>query len=112
MIVARGLVATRATKAFKVTSHFPTTGVIKATKLIFFFKKVNEFMRVKVVIMLNLRDEKVIFIAFYVNDLNKTVPSYQLLKPVFFFFFEKFHLIKNSLNKLKKQKILPKKQIP
>ena len=40
----------------------------------YFFFKVNEFIGVKVVIMLNLRDEKVIFIAFYVNDLNKTVP--------------------------------------
>ena len=60
-------------------SHLPTTGVIKETKLISFFikKQVNEFIRVKIVIMLNFRDEKVIFIAFCVNYMNKTVPQYQ-----------------------------------
>ena len=55
------------------------TGVIKETKLISFFikKQVNEFIRVKIVIMLNFRDEKVIFIVFCVNYMNKTVPQYQ-----------------------------------
>ena len=31
-------------------------------------------MRVKIVIVLNFRNEKVIFIAFYVKDVNKSVP--------------------------------------
>ena len=31
-------------------------------------------MRVKIVTMLNLRDEKVIFIVFCVKDVNETVP--------------------------------------
>ena len=57
-------------------SHFSTTGVIKPTKLLSFSKKkqLNEFMRVKIVIVLNFRNEKVIFIAFYVKDVNKSVP--------------------------------------
>ena len=57
-------------------SHFSTTGVIKPTKLLSFFKKkqLNKFMRVKIVIVLNFRNEKVIFIAFYVKDVNKSVP--------------------------------------
>ena len=56
-------------------SHRFTTGVKKPTKLISFFKKqANEFIRVKVVIILNFQDEKVYFIVFYVKDVNKTVP--------------------------------------
>ena len=57
-------------------SHFSTTGVIKPTKLLSFFKKkqLNKFMRVKIVIVLNFRNEKVIFIGFYVKDVNKSVP--------------------------------------
>ena len=34
-------------------------------------KQVNEFVRVKCVIILNFQDEKVIF---YAKDVNKTVP--------------------------------------
>ena len=57
-------------------SHFSTTGVIKPTKLLSFSKKkqLNEFMRVKIVVVLNFRNENVIFIAFYVKDVNKSVP--------------------------------------
>ena len=57
-------------------SHFSTTGVIKPTKLLSFFKKkqLNKFMRVKIVIVLNFRNKKVIFIGFYVKDVNKSVP--------------------------------------
>ena len=56
-------------------SHRFTTGVKKPTKLISFFKKqANEFISVKVVIILNFQDEKVYFIVFYVKDVNKTVP--------------------------------------
>ena len=45
-------------------------------KLLSFFKKkqLNKFMRVKIVIVLHFRNEKVIFIAFYVKDVNKSVP--------------------------------------
>ena len=34
--------------------------------------------------MLNFYYEKVIFIVFYIKDMNKSVPYYQKLKPVFF----------------------------
>ena len=65
-------------------SHLFPTGVIKPTKLISFLRKkkkekkekkqVHEFIRVKVVTILNFRYEKVDFILFYVKDVNKTVP--------------------------------------
>ena len=49
---------------------------MKPTKLLSFFKKkqVNEFIRVKIVIILNFRNKKVIFAVFYVKDVNKSVP--------------------------------------
>ena len=37
-------------------------------------KQVNELVRVKIVMILNLRNEKVAFIVFYVKDVNKSVP--------------------------------------
>ena len=40
-------------------------------------RKVNEFIRVKIVFIINLWDEKVAFILFYAKDVNKTVPYYQ-----------------------------------
>ena len=40
-------------------------------------RKVNEFIRVKIVFIINLWDEKVAFIHFYPKDVNKTVPYYQ-----------------------------------
>ena len=85
---------------FSCESHFFTTGVMKPTKLLSFFKKkqVNEFIRVKIVIILNFRNKKVIFVVFYVKDVNKSVPWYQYLRPV----FEKFHWLKKSLTKLQK----------
>ena len=45
-------------------------------KLLNFLKKkqVNEFFRVKTVIILNFRNEKIIFLVFYVDDVNKSVP--------------------------------------
>ena len=46
-------------------------GVIKPTV---FSRKTNEFIRVKIVIILIFRNEKVIFVVFYVKDVNKTVP--------------------------------------
>ena len=51
----------------------------KTNKLNKFFlkKQVNEFIRVKIVIIINFWDEKVIFILFYVKDVNKTVPYYE-----------------------------------
>ena len=46
-------------------SHFSTTEVIKQTKLSSFLKKqVNEFIRAKIVIILNSHNGKVIFIVF------------------------------------------------
>ena len=49
---------------------------MKSATLLRFFKKklVNEFVRVKNVIVLNFCNEKVIFIVFYVKDVNKSVP--------------------------------------
>ena len=35
------------------------------------------------VIKWNFRIEKVIFVVFYVKDVNKSVPLYQYVKPVF-----------------------------
>ena len=46
-------------------------------------KQVNVFLRVKIVIAINFWDKKVIFILFYVKDVNKTVPYYFTIKPVF-----------------------------
>ena len=47
-------------------------GDYKTNKVNMFNKKqVNEFVRVKCVIILNFQDEKVIF---YAKDVNKTVP--------------------------------------
>ena len=37
-------------------------------------KQVNELVRVKIVMILNLCNEKVAFIVFYVKDVNKSVP--------------------------------------
>ena len=66
-------------------SHFSTTGFRKPTKLISFFKKhVNEFIRVKIVIILRFQYEKAIFIVFYIKEVNKTVPS--LHKKTYFLF--------------------------
>ena len=64
-----------ATQIFKWMSHFSTTGVIKPTNLLRFFKnkQVNELIRVKIVIILSFRKEKVIFMIFYVKDVNKSV---------------------------------------
>ena len=61
---------------FSCENHFFTTGVMKPTKLLSFFKKkqVNEFIRVKIVIILNFCNKKVIFAVFYVKDVNKSVP--------------------------------------
>ena len=54
-------------------------GGYKTNKINKFFKKkqVNEFIRVKIVIIINFWDEKVILILFYVKDVNKIVPYYQ-----------------------------------
>ena len=45
---------------FMWMSHFSTTGVIKQTKLLSFFlkKQVNEFIRVKIAIILNCHNVK------------------------------------------------------
>ena len=57
-------------------SHVFTTGVLKPTKLLSFCKKkhVNEFPKVKIVIELNFRIEKVIVTVFYAKDVYKSVP--------------------------------------
>ena len=56
-------------------SHFTTIGVIKPTNLFFFKKKqLNEFIRVKTFLTLNLPYEKVTFIVFHAKDVNKSVP--------------------------------------
>ena len=49
---------------------------MKPTKLLSFLKKeqVNEFVRVKAVIILNFCTKKIIFVVFYVKDVNKSVP--------------------------------------
>ena len=52
-------------------------------------KQANEFIIVKIVLKLNFRIEKVIFIVFYVKDVNKSVPY----NP----FFKKFHLLKSHV---------------
>ena len=57
-------------------SHFSTTGFIKPAKLLRIFKKkgANEFIKVKIVVILNFCYEKVIFVVFYVKNMNKLVP--------------------------------------
>ena len=58
-------------------SHFSSTGIIKQTKLSSFFKKkkqVNEFIRVKIIIILNFHNGKVVSIVFYVKGVNKSLP--------------------------------------
>ena len=47
-------------------SYFFRTRVIKPTKLLNVFKK-KQFIRVKIVTILNFRNEKVIFIVFMSN---------------------------------------------
>ena len=51
-------------------------GGYKTNKVTNFFKKktVNEFIRVKILFILNLRNEKVTFRVFHVKDVNKSVP--------------------------------------
>ena len=48
----------------------------KTNKVNKFFqeKQLTEFIRVKIVIILIFRNEKVISVVFYVKDVNKTVP--------------------------------------
>ena len=60
-------------------SHFFTMGVMKPTKLLRFHKKnkVNEFIRVNAVIILNFCNKKTNFCSFYVKDANKSVPERQ-----------------------------------
>ena len=41
---------------------------------ILYMKKVNKFSKVKIVIKINSHIEKVIFIVYYVKDVNKSVP--------------------------------------
>ena len=53
--------------------HFTTTGIIKPTKLLKQTRKENEFIRVKIVILLDFCNKKVIFIFFYVKDVKKLV---------------------------------------
>ena len=58
-------------------SHFSSTGIIKQTKLSSFFlkkKQVNEFIRVKIIIILNFHNGKVVSIVFYVKGVNKSLP--------------------------------------
>ena len=58
-------------------SHFSSTGIIKQTKLSSFLKKkkqVNEFIRVKIIIILNFHNGKVVSIVFYVKGVNKSLP--------------------------------------
>ena len=57
-------------------SHFFTMGVMKPTKLLRFHKKnkVNEFIRVNAVIILNFCNKKLIFAVVYVKGVNKSVP--------------------------------------
>ena len=63
------------TKLFKWIGHLLTTAIIKTAKSISLFKKkINEYIRVKIVIILNFQDGKVVFIVFYVKDVNKIVP--------------------------------------
>ena len=57
-------------------SDFFTTGFMKPTKLLSFLKRneVNKFISVKTVIMLRSRIKKLIFVVFYVRDVNELVP--------------------------------------
>ena len=62
-------------KASRVNDPFFTTGVMKPTKLLSFFKmkQVNEFIRVKTVII-SFRNKKITFVVFYVKAISKSVP--------------------------------------
>ena len=49
----------------------------KTNKVIKFFlkkKQVNEFIRVKIIIILNFHNGKVVSIVFYVKGVNKSLP--------------------------------------
>ena len=63
-------------EASHAMSHFFMMGVMKPTKLLSFLKKmqINEFIRVKTVIILNLCNKKIIFAVVYIKDVNKSVP--------------------------------------
>ena len=63
-----------AARFFMSTSHFTTTGVIKPTKLLRFKKKkqVNEFIKLKTLLIINLPKENVTFIVFHVKGVNKS----------------------------------------
>ena len=79
--------------------HFFKTEVIKLGELLSAFQKKqkDELICVKLLITLIFCNEKVPFIDFFVKDLNKSLSYYRWLKP----FFEKFHLLRKLLTKLK-----------
>ena len=60
-------------------SHFFTTGVMKTI----YQKKQEKNVSLNIVIKLNFCNEKVIFIVFYVKEINKLVSYNQQLKPAF-----------------------------
>ena len=66
-----------------------------------------KWIKVKILTKINFHIEKVIFIVSYVKDINQYI-EINTENP----FFEKFHLLKYSLTKLKKLKIWSKEQIP
>ena len=48
-----------------------------------YMKQVNKFSKVKIVIKINFNIEKVIFIVYYVKDVNKSVTLISILKTSF-----------------------------
>ena len=46
----------------------------KVIKFFFLKKQVNEFIRVKIIIILNFHNGKVVSIVFYVKEVNKSLP--------------------------------------
>ena len=48
-----------------------------------YMKQVNKFSKVKIVIKINFNIEKVIFIVYYVKDVNKSATLISILKTSF-----------------------------
>ena len=74
-----------ATRHLILMRYLFTTGLIEPEELLSLFQKKeeNEFISIKLAAMLNCGNEKVNFVVFHVKDVNKLVPYYRFLKPVF-----------------------------
>ena len=56
---------------------------MEITESIFKKKQENEIIWMELVNLLNFSNKKVVFIAFNMKDVNKLLPYYQQLTPVF-----------------------------